>query len=422
MNRLILNSIAGTSAFAGIYLGAWNNGSLDYNISNNNGTLQFLKVSGGSQIWAVNTSFQAAYPTSGSTLCIGCAIGAADPLVVQATNQHEAANFKGQVRLSSATGTTTNDAALYIDNQNTGAKENSISANNNGLLLASNGANITMSRTTSAIGLGSISSPTAQLHVPASTTSIASLRIVAGVAPTTPNDGDLWHLSSDHRYHVWLNGSDFTIGNGTINTIQNAGTPITTGTVINFSTGTTATYNSGTGAVDVTASGSSGVLFTSTANSSAVANTTTSTTIIGTGVGSLTIPANSLQVGQKITLTGFLQIGTDGSTTSINWNPTIGGSGPSGNMTLSSGLTSATNCKFTITWVVLTTGSSGSALCFIELNPITTSIGTPLLIENASATTINTTTTLAMDLKFQWGSASTGNTITGSKGIRLKVD
>lgn len=41
------------------------------------------------------------------------------------------------------------------------------------------------------VGIGTIS-PTAALHVPASSTARASLRIPAGTAPTIPNAGDVW--------------------------------------------------------------------------------------------------------------------------------------------------------------------------------------------------------------------------------------
>lgn len=48
-------------------------------------------------------------------------------------------------------------------------------------------------RLTGRIGLYGITSPTAFLHIPASTTTNASLRIPSGTAPTSPNDGDIWY-------------------------------------------------------------------------------------------------------------------------------------------------------------------------------------------------------------------------------------
>lgn len=45
--------------------------------------------------------------------------------------------------------------------------------------------------------LGIMNTPTAYLDTAASTTTAASLRIRSGVAPTTPNDGDIWATSTD---------------------------------------------------------------------------------------------------------------------------------------------------------------------------------------------------------------------------------
>ena len=41
------------------------------------------------------------------------------------------------------------------------------------------------------VGIGT-TAPTAALHLPASSTARASLRILAGTAPTIPNAGDVW--------------------------------------------------------------------------------------------------------------------------------------------------------------------------------------------------------------------------------------
>lgn len=46
------------------------------------------------------------------------------------------------------------------------------------------------------VGVGGITSPTAFLHLPAGTTAAASLRIPSGVAPTSPNAGDVWYTGS----------------------------------------------------------------------------------------------------------------------------------------------------------------------------------------------------------------------------------
>ena len=47
------------------------------------------------------------------------------------------------------------------------------------------------------IGIGQSSGITALLDLAASTTARASLRVRAGTAPTTPNDGDIWYATGD---------------------------------------------------------------------------------------------------------------------------------------------------------------------------------------------------------------------------------
>jgi hypothetical protein len=66
-------------------------------------------------------------------------------------------------------------------------------------------------RPTSALnGLG-VSTPTAVLHVAASTTSRASLRIDSGTAPTSPNDGDIWFDGTDIKIRVGGVTKTFTL-------------------------------------------------------------------------------------------------------------------------------------------------------------------------------------------------------------------
>lgn len=55
--------------------------------------------------------------------------------------------------------------------------------------------------TNARVGIG-VTGPTAFLHVKASTTSSASLRIASGTAPTNPNDGDIWFDGTDLRIRV----------------------------------------------------------------------------------------------------------------------------------------------------------------------------------------------------------------------------
>lgn len=53
--------------------------------------------------------------------------------------------------------------------------------------------------------------PTAFLHLPASTTSYASLRIPSGTAPTSPNDGDLWFDGTNYKCRIGGVTKTFTV-------------------------------------------------------------------------------------------------------------------------------------------------------------------------------------------------------------------
>jgi hypothetical protein len=53
--------------------------------------------------------------------------------------------------------------------------------------------------------------PTALVHVAGSTTSAASLRIVSGTAPTSPNDGDIWFDGTNLKMRIGGTTKTFTI-------------------------------------------------------------------------------------------------------------------------------------------------------------------------------------------------------------------
>jgi hypothetical protein len=55
------------------------------------------------------------------------------------------------------------------------------------------------------------SAPTAQLDLPASTTTHSSLRIRAGTAPSSPNDGDIWYDGTNVKVRVGAATKTFTI-------------------------------------------------------------------------------------------------------------------------------------------------------------------------------------------------------------------
>lgn len=122
--------------------------------------------------------------------------------------------------------------------------------------------------------VGGTTTPTAFIHAAASTTSAASMRIAAGTAPTSPNEGDMWVDSTQKAVLMYADGIK-----------QSA----------------------------------PGTLFTQTADKS-VSNTTTETTIVGTGVGGLTLPANFWVAGKtiRVTMSGvYSTVAVTGDTVTI---------------------------------------------------------------------------------------------------------
>lgn len=153
--------------------------------------------------------------------------------------------------------------------------------------------------------------------------------------------------------------------------------------------------------------------FTGTADAT-VTNTTTETTILPTGVGSKTLAANFFLVGKTVSITG----GGVYSTTTVPGNLVINvkyGSTVVATGTITNLLNSASNraFQFDVTVVCRTTGSSGTVICDGNLDYETSAslvARTALALNNSgSTTTINTTTSNAIDITATWATASTSN-------------
>lgn len=153
-----------------------------------------------------------------------------------------------------------------------------------------------------------------------------------------------------------------------------------------------------------------GTLFTQTADKT-VTNTVTETSIIGTGVGNLTLPANFFVAGRTVRL----RVGGIYSTPALA-TPSIiikvkYGSTVIATITTSSLLSGATNLEFDgeILMTCRTTGSSGTVMVHGDIEYATGVAGTISVdpLNNAGATTtINTTTSNALDITCQWDSAT----------------
>jgi hypothetical protein len=232
-------------------------------------------------------------------------------------------------------------------------------------------------------------------------------------------------------------GSAGTSGYGTSGTSGAAGTSGSAGTSgANGSSGV-----SGTSATSG-ASGSSGVsgtsgtspilplpvvygLYAQTANSATVTNTTAETTIVGTGVGSLSVPANGFAVGDS-----FRAI--LGGVMNANNNQTIRFRLRTGSvLLLDSGVqnlgSSVTNdvWSLNVDFTVRQIGTAGVA-SIVSLGSFHYTKTNNASVQGfgfnvVNNTTFNTTVSNTLNITVEWGSASTGNNIYSDTFVLNKI-
>ena len=153
------------------------------------------------------------------------------------------------------------------------------------------------------------------------------------------------------------------------------------------------------------------VTFTQTANQT-VGNTTTETTMFGSGVGSLSIPANTLIVGRtyRIKLKGYAS-GTNGDTSTLKVKL--------GSVELVSSVgtwQTLTDIGFTLEFdfTCRTTGTTGTVAgngySLVSGGQGFSTVSMRALL--AGTDTIDTTIDNLIDLTYQWSSTKVGNTIT----------
>jgi hypothetical protein len=228
-----------------------------------------------------------------------------------------------------------------------------------------------------------------------------------------------------------LSGSSGTTGtSGSSGVSGSSGTSGTTGTSgssgINGATGTSGTSGSSGSSGSAGTSGSSGTspvlplpvvygLFAQTANSTIVTNTTTETTIIGTGVGTLTVPANGFSVGDSFRA-------VFGGVINANNNQTIRIRVRTGSvLLLDSGLQNLGSSVIDDVWsinidfTIRQTGTAGVA-SIVSLGSFHYTKTNNASVQGfgfnvVNNTTFSTTISNVLDVTAQWGAASTGNNI-----------
>lgn len=223
---------------------------------------------------------------------------------------------------------------------------------------------------TGLFNFGSTTAPLALVDIDGSTTARSSVCVKAGTAPTSPNNGDLWHDSTRQCYMVYCGGMSL---------------------------------------------GLKKVAFTQTANAN-VASSTSETTIIGTGIGTVTLAASFLTVGKTLRVRAYGFYGTKAApvgtfTLKLKYGTTV-------LITISPTLTaSLSNQQWEATFDITcrTTGATGTVFAQGSANfwTVATTAG-PINAVTTSTTTIDTTTSNKLDLTVQWGTSNASNTITST--------
>lgn len=158
-----------------------------------------------------------------------------------------------------------------------------------------------------------------------------------------------------------------------------------------------------------------GVVFAATA-SKQITNTVTETTLFGTGVGSLTLPAGILSPG------GCVQIAMNGYSQGVSF-PTVrirakvGGSTVCDTTAVNTGMVLSIVHGFEVNALLTcrTDGTTGTIIgqCGFRCADSPTFENS----ETTATTTIDTTAALALDVTFQWGAASASNIVTITNAI-----
>lgn len=176
---------------------------------------------------------------------------------------------------------------------------------------------------------------------------------------------------------------------------------------------------------DLPASSSSKDLYVATA-SGTVASTTSETTIIGSGVGSLTLPANFLTVGKALRVRVLGVWGTTIVAPTINIKFKLGST-----VIVATGAvtapTSLSNQWFEVIVELTcrTTGASGTVIAqgaFLNAEASATFVAFAYPMSETSTNTVDTTGTLAVDVTATWGTSNAANTITATNAVLQSID
>ncbi len=250
----------------------------------------------------------------------------------------------------------------YLADVGSNSLSNSAAIGANAIVLASD--SMVLGDSAIKVGIGSITTPLGRLHLPGSTTAIPSLIIETGTAPTTPSSGYIWHDSTQKTVQGFFAGVKQSV---------------------------------------------STVLFSQTANATNNVQTT-STTILGTGIGTKTLPASFFSIGKtlRITIRGFFTrtSGTLGVTVLLGAT-TVGAS-----VAATPGGASNEEFEIIIDIACRTIGASGTVMTQGRFLNLANGAVTALGIVSTGTTTIDTTASQTIDVKTVWSAGFQSMTTT----------
>lgn len=151
-----------------------------------------------------------------------------------------------------------------------------------------------------------------------------------------------------------------------------------------------------------------GAIFKKT-DTTTVANTTTETSIVGNGIGTVTLPSNFFVVGKTIRIKG-LGIHSSTANPTINIRIKLGSTVVATTGAVSS--STDTNAQFDLDCLITcrTTGASGTVMSSGHYEEDGTSPDTYQMV-NTATTTIDTTASQVIAITVQWSAANANNTI-----------
>jgi hypothetical protein len=241
----------------------------------------------------------------------------------------------------------------------------SILASGNALIVENSaGDKIIRARNDLRVSLGNIVPVNAWVTVASSTTAGASINIPAGTAPTSPQTGDIWTSSTQQA--------------------------LTTNQA-----GVTQSIN--------------GTLFTGTSTVT-VNNTAAETTLIPSGTGTLTLPANFWTVGKTLEITAYGDWRTDTVPGTLELRMELGGTLLCTTSAQTMVSTEGAQWKATATVTCRSTGVSGTTMSEGELR-MNSDASTSLTYQmyRSTTNTIDTTTSAAFDITVTHGAADPFN-------------